>query len=34
MLGKVGDWLAAGTPLVWVIDPERRLAHVYRQDGT
>ena len=34
MLGKVGDWLAAGTRLVWVIDPERRLAHVYRQDGT
>ena len=34
MLGKVGDWLSAGTPLVWVIDPARRVAHVYRQDGT
>ncbi len=34
MLGKVGDWLSAGTRLVWVIDPARRLAHVYRSDGT
>ena len=34
ILGKVGDWLSAGTSLVWVIDPERRLARVYRQDGT
>ena len=33
-LGKVGDWLSAGTRLVWVIDPERRLARVYRADGT
>jgi Uma2 family endonuclease len=32
ILGKVGDWLSAGTPLVWVIDPTRRVAHVYRQD--
>ena len=34
MLGKVGDWLSAGTRLVWVIDPARRVAHVYRPDGT
>lgn len=34
ILAKVGDWLSAGTRLVWVIDPERRLARVYRQDGT
>jgi len=34
ILGKVGDWLSAGTPLIWVIDPERRVARVYRQDGT
>ena len=34
VLGKVADWLSAGTRLVWVIDPERRLARVYRQDGT
>jgi len=33
-LAKVADWLEAGTPLVWVIDPERRLARVYRHDGT
>jgi len=34
MLAKVGDWLEAGVRLVWVIDPERRVARVYRQDGT
>ncbi len=33
-LAKVGDWLEAGVRLVWVIDPERRLARVYRLDGT
>jgi len=33
LLGKVADWLSAGTRLVWVIDPERRLARVYRADG-
>jgi Uma2 family endonuclease len=34
LLAKIADWLSAGTRLVWVIDPERRLARVYRQDGT
>jgi len=34
ILGKVGDWLSSGTRLVWVIDPARRVAHVYRQDET
>jgi len=34
VLAKVGDWLEAGARLVWVIDPRRRLARVYRQDGT
>ena len=34
ILGKVGDWLSAGTRLVWVIDPAHRVAHVYRQDET
>ncbi len=34
VLAKVADWLSAGTLLVWVVDPERRLAHVYRQDGS
>jgi len=32
-LGKVGDWLQTGTRLVWVIDPERRTARIYRADG-
>ncbi|PYO95841.1 MAG: Uma2 family endonuclease [Gemmatimonadetes bacterium] len=31
---KVADWLEAGVSLVWVIDPERRVGRVYRQDGT
>lgn len=34
VLAKVADWLNAGTRLVWVIDPERRVARVYRQDGS
>lgn len=33
VLAKVGDWLDAGTQIVWVIDPERRTAQVYRADG-
>jgi Uma2 family endonuclease len=33
-LTKVGAWLTAGTRLVWVVDPARRLARVYRQDGS
>ena len=32
-LAKIGDWLDAGARLVWVIDPERRIARVYRPDG-
>ena len=31
---KVGDWLEGGARLVWVIDPERRVARVYRPDGS
>ena len=34
VLAKVADWLDAGTRLVWVIDPERFEARVYRRDGT
>lgn len=34
VLAKVAAWLEAGARLVWVIDPERRLARVYRPDGT
>jgi len=31
---KVADWLEAGCSLVWVIDPERETATVYRADGS
>ena len=34
VLEKVGDWLNAGTLLVWVVDPRRRIARVYRADGS
>ncbi|HKQ61065.1 MAG TPA: Uma2 family endonuclease [Candidatus Polarisedimenticolaceae bacterium] len=27
---KVADYLSAGTPLVWVVDPDRRRVRVYR----
>ena len=34
LLAKVAEWLSAGTRLVWVLDPARRVARVYRDDGT
>ncbi len=34
VLKKVADWLNAGVLLVWVVDPVRRVARVYRPDGT
>jgi Uma2 family endonuclease len=34
VLAKVGDWLSAGTRLVWVVDPERREVRVHRHDGS
>ena len=34
ILAKVADWLSASTRLVWVVDPLRRVARVYRDDGT
>lgn len=34
VLAKVGAWLRAGTRLVWVVDPDRRQARVYREDGS
>ena len=33
-LRKVADYLEAGTRLVWFLHPERRLAIVYRPDGS
>ena len=32
-LAKVAQWLEAGTRLIWVIDPQRAEARVYRGDG-
>jgi len=34
VLTKVGEWLSAGVLVVWVIDPDRKGAHVYRPDGS
>jgi len=34
VLAKVADWLDAGARLVWVVDPVRRVARVYRADGS
>lgn len=34
VLAKVSDWLTAGCRLVWVVDPDRRIARVYRADGS
>lgn len=34
VLAKVADWLSAGSRLVWVVDPTRRRARVYRVDGS
>lgn len=31
---KVADWLAAGTLLVWVVDPTRQTARACRADGS
>jgi len=33
-LAKVAQWLEAGTRLIWVIDPQRAEARVYRSDGS
>jgi Uma2 family endonuclease len=32
VLAKAGEWLEAGVRLVWVIDPDRQVASVYRDD--
>lgn len=34
VLAKAADWLSAGVRLIWVIDPQRREARVYRADGS
>jgi Uma2 family endonuclease len=32
LLRKIGEYLAAGVPLVWVVYPKRRRVAVYRPD--
>jgi Uma2 family endonuclease len=34
VLAKMGEWLDAGVEIVWLIDPYRRTAQVYRADGS
>ena len=34
VLAKVGDWLDAGSHLVWVVDPTRQQVTAYRADGS
>lgn len=34
IVAKVGDWLIAGTQLVWVVDPPRETVVVYGADGS
>ena len=34
VLGKVAEWLEVGSKLVWVIDPERFVAHAHRADAS
>ena len=34
VLAKIGDFLAAGTRLAWLVDPRRREARVFRSDGS
>jgi Uma2 family endonuclease len=34
VLAKVADWLAAGTRLAWLVDPQRSAVRVYRPDGS
>jgi Uma2 family endonuclease len=31
---KLDEYLDAGVPLVWIVNPERRTIRVYRSDGT
>jgi Uma2 family endonuclease len=31
---KIAEWLTAGVRLVWELDPDRRIARIYRPDGS
>ena len=34
ILIKITDWLRAGTDIVWVFEPQRSVARIYRREGT
>jgi Uma2 family endonuclease len=34
ILSRITDWLRAGVQAVWVFEPQRNVARVYRCDGT
>jgi len=34
VLAKVGQWITGGAELVWLIEPQRRNAQVFRPDGS
>lgn len=34
VLARLGEWLTAGVKLVWLVDPDRRIAQVYHSDGS
>jgi len=34
VLAKIGEFLAAGTRLAWLVDPSRREARIFRRDGS
>jgi Uma2 family endonuclease len=34
MMGRIRDFLDAGVPLIWVVDPDTRTVQVLRGDGT
>ena len=31
---KLNEYLAAGVPMVWIVNPDRRTIRMYRSDGT
>jgi len=34
ILARITDWLRAGTDVVWVFEPQRSVARIYRREGT
>lgn len=31
---KIGEYIDAGFPMIWVVSPENRTVHIYRLDGS